>query len=191
MYTYSPITRTTVTRELNVVTTCGQNYLAAIIPAYVTYNSDLMFFSCKPQVSSTSGYYCNSRSKCHSHLRFETFFFYFLLPSMYQYLIFCARKPLLLTTSGYNYNSKTIRHSDLRFEPVCNYYYRPGIQNLELTFCARKPQFFTTACYSRTNNVIATCNFNHYLAIVMVYVNYIQELAFCARKPKLSTASGY
>ena len=121
------ITSTTVTRELNVVATCGLNHFTAIAPAYITYNLDLMFCSRKPQLSSTSGYYYNSRSKRHSHLRFEPFCIFCYRPgTCISYLTFCARKPLLLTTSGYNFNSKTKRHSQLRFEPFCNYRYRPG-----------------------------------------------------------------
>ena len=145
---HSTITCATVTRELNVVATCGLNHFTAIAPAYITYNSDLMFSPRKPQLSPTSGYYYNSRSKRHSHLRFEPFFIFCYRPgTRISNLTLCARKPLLSTSSGYNYNSKTKRHSDLRFEPFRNYRYHPGANILKLTFCARKPQLYTTSGY--------------------------------------------
>ena len=91
---HNTITCATVTRELNVVATCGLNHFTAIAPAYITYNSDLMFCSRKPQLSSTSGYYYNSRSKRHSHLRFEPFCIFCYRPgTCISYLTFCARKP--------------------------------------------------------------------------------------------------
>ena len=145
---HSTITCATVTRELNVVATCGLNHFTAIAPAYITYNSDLMFCPRKPQLSPTSGYYYNSRSKRHSHLRFEPFCILCYRPgTCNSYLTFFSRKPLLSTSSGYNYNSKTNRHSDMRFEPFCNYRYSPGTYILKLTFCARKPQLLTTSGY--------------------------------------------
>ena len=145
---HSTITCATVTRELNVVATRGLNHFTAIAPAYITYNSDLMFCSRKPQLSSSSGYYYNSRSKRHSHLRFEPFCICCYRPSTcISYLTFYARKPLISTTSGYNYNSKTKRHSDLRFEPFCIYCYCPGTYIRKLTFCMRKPQLLTTSGY--------------------------------------------
>ena len=136
-----------------------------------------MFCSRKPQLSPTSGYYYNSRSKRHSHLRFEPFFIFCYRPgTRISNLTLCARKPLLSTSSGYNYNSKTKRHSDLRFEPFRNYRYHPGANILKLTFCARKPQLYTTQRLviniTRELNLIATCNLNHCVAIVIVHVNY-------------------
>ena len=145
---HSTITCATVTRELNVVATCGLNHFTAIAPAYITYNSDLMFSPRKPQLSPTSGYYYNSRFKRHSHLWFEPFCILCYRPgTCNSYLTFFSRKPLLSTSSGYNYNSKTNRHSDMRFEPFCNYRYSPGTYILKLTFCARKPQLLTTSGY--------------------------------------------
>ena len=145
---HSTITCATVTRELNVVATRGLNHFTAIAPAYITYNSDLMFCSCKPQLSSSSGYYYNSRSKRHSHLRFEPFCILCYRPSTRNsYLTFCPRNPLLSMSSGYNYNLKTNRHSNMGFKPFCNYRYPPGTYILKLTFCARKPQLLKTSGY--------------------------------------------
>ena len=145
---HNTITCATITRELNVVATCGLNHFVAIAPVYVTENSDLMFCSRKPQLSSISGYYYNSISKRHSHLRFEPFCILCYRPSTSNsYLTFCPRKPLLSMSSGYNYNLKTNRHSNMRFELFCNYRYRPGTHILKLTFCARKLQLFTMSGY--------------------------------------------
>ena len=56
LYVHSTITSTTVTRELNVVETCGLDNFVGNVTVQVTYISDLTFCSRKPQHRARSGY---------------------------------------------------------------------------------------------------------------------------------------
>ena len=49
------ITCDTITRELNVVQSCGLDHFVAIVTVQVTYISDLIFCPRKPKYSTTSG----------------------------------------------------------------------------------------------------------------------------------------
>ena len=58
MYIYiyvCAITCDTITRELNVVETCGLDHFVAIVTVQVTYISDFTFYPRKPQYSTMSG----------------------------------------------------------------------------------------------------------------------------------------
>ena len=50
----------TITRELNVITTCALNQIVAITITQVIYRADLKLCSRNPQLSTMPGYYTNS-----------------------------------------------------------------------------------------------------------------------------------